>query len=263
LSATLLNLNQHLRLIGNTRRILWETASYPIVVALLALAVVAFFFTFLMPRFEEIYTDFNARLPALTVLVLAIGRDFPSVLTAVVVVVVLFMAIWRLLRRTHGGRVTRESLTLKVPLLGRIYRASIIAGFLRSVSTAIGTGISLPRAVRLSCEATGSPLLLEDGRRLAGELERGESAFNAVRSALVIPPLFGYCVQAAASRADLPAALAKLAHAYEARAFHVQSLLRAFVLPFFIILLGGFLGLAIIGVFLPLVSLVDSVSGGM
>ena len=77
----------------------------------------------------------------------------------------------------------------------------------------------------------------------------------------MIPPLFGYCVQVATGRDELPIALEKLANSYANRAIHGQSLLRVYLVPALIILLGLLLSIGIIGLFLPLVTLINAVSG--
>ena len=262
LASTLLNLNQHLRLTGNTRRIIWETASYPLTVLALALAIVCLMFMFVIPQFASIYRDFDTQLPAITEAVLHMVYDFPQIVTLLIVVVVGAVLVWHVLRLSKRGRSLREKCVFSLPIVGQIYRSSLIARFLRAVSTSIATGIALPEALRLGAGATGSTTLIDDAEFLAGEVERGESVFVANQSARTIPPLFGFCVQTAVSRNALPEALAKLAHAYEQRAVHNQSMMRTLLFPLIIVALGGFVGLVIIALFLPLVSLIQCMSGG-
>ena len=131
---------------------------------------------------------------------------------------------------------------------------------MRAVSTAVATGIPLPEAVRLGAGATGSVLLSRDAEYLASEVEAGQSVFVANQSARLIPALFGFVVQVASSREALPQAIAQLAGSYENRAAHSHNMLRSFLFPLTVIVLGGVIGFIIIGMFLPLVTLINSVS---
>ena len=107
-----------------------------------------------------------------------------------------------------------------------------------------------------------SPLLrTPDAERLAEKVEQGESVFVANRSARVIPQLFGFCVEVAIGRDALPSAIAKLSRSYENRAVHMQSMLQVLLFPVLIIVLGLFLLFGITSMFLPLVNLINSVSG--
>ncbi|HEY3246329.1 MAG TPA: type II secretion system F family protein [Phycisphaerae bacterium] len=260
LSATLLNLNQHLRLAGNTRRIIWETAAYPILVGIVALTVVSVFFGFVVPQFKDIFLDFNTQLPVMTQMLLDIADHYVQILAALITLILMLMLIWRLLRAGAHGRALRESIVLNVPVVGPVYRSSLLARFLHSVASAVASGIALPRAIRLGSSATGSGLLTSDAEHLASEVERGESIFAANQSTRLIPSLFGFCVQTALGRDALPSALGKLARAYEERAAYAQGRLRAVLFPVFILVLGGLVGTGIVGLFLPLIALINSVS---
>lgn len=262
LATTLLNLNQHLQLIHNTRRLIWEAVSYPLLVFALAVGIMSAFLGMIVPQFKEIFADFGTSLPLLTIFIIELSQHFWTILSVGAAIVFALAAIWHALRCSSGGQAWRERLISRIPMLGRMHRASLVARFLRAVATAVATGIPLPQAMRLSAAATGSELLSRDAERLADEVEQGESIFTANQSAEVIPPLFGYCVQVATGREALPEAMGKLARAYENRAFHAQEMLRVLLLPFAILVVGGVLAIGIISVFLPLVSLVNCVSGG-
>jgi len=262
LPATLLNLNQHLRLTGTTRRMLWELVSYPVLVLVIAVAISSVFFGFMVPHFKDIFKDFGTALPGLTVLILEISDRFWVILIILAAVLAGLTLIWRMLRFSAAGLAWRESILLGLPVVGRVYRASVVARFLRAVATSVATGIPLPQAMRLGSGATGSTLLTQDAERLAGEVEQGRSIFVANQSARLIPPLFGFCVQVAAGRDALPVAVGQLARSYENRAVHTQAMLRVLLFPALIILVGAFLGIGIVAMFLPLVTLINAVSGG-
>jgi type II secretory pathway component PulF len=263
LPAVLLNLNQHLQAANTTRRVIWEAISYPLVVGVLGLALVTFFFMVVVPPFRSIFGDFQTNLPAMTILALKTSEHFVVVLIVLGALFGSLVLLWLMLRCTPSGRRLWESLVMLVPVLGGVHRASLIARFLRAVSVSVDTGIPLPRAIRISSEATGSTLLRHDAQHMAEGVEQGKPILEANRGTRIIPPLFGYCVQAAASRENLPAALAELARAYEDRVTHGQGLLRLLLLPFFILVIGGIMFFAILAMFLPLVTLINCVSGGV
>jgi type IV pilus assembly protein PilC len=266
LPATLLNLNQHLRVTGNTRRLLWEMASYPLLIALMALTLVSGFFLFIIPQFKEMYADFGAALPGATLLLMRLSdwfvQGYPPGWMVVWFTPLIIAILWHFLRYTRTGTTLRETILFRIPIIGRIHQASLVARFLRSAATALATGIPLPQAMRLSADATGSRLLSRDAEWLAGEVERGHSIFVANQTARIIPPLFGFCVQVAVGREALPSAIAKLSSSYENRALHNQAMLRVILFPGLIIFVGGMLGFIILSMFLPLISLINSISGG-
>ncbi len=261
LPATLMNLNQHLHFTATTRRLLWETLSYPLVVIVMALGIVTLFFGFLMPQFKEVFAEFDSELPALTQGLLLISDHVGAVGLVLLALIAAGVGFGFASRYFAGGRALREHVLDLIPVVGRVHRASLLARFCRSVATAVGSGLGLAESLRLGAGATGSPSLIRDAEHMAGQVERGHSALSAAETTPHIPALFGYCVQVSGMRGALPAALAKLAHAYESRARHVQTMLRILLMPITILLLGAIVGLGIAGMFLPLLSLIQSMTG--
>ncbi len=266
LPATLFNLNQHLRLQAETRRMLWDAAAYPLMVLGLSVALVALFMLFLVPQFKDIFVDFGASLPGSTLLLISTSEwltdGTPPGWAILLAIVGLLIAGCYMLRLTPGGRNLRESIQLSLPIMGRIVRSSLVARFSRAVATTVGAGVPLPQSIRLAAGATGSGRLMRDAEYVAGEVERGQSIYVACQSTQMIPALFGYSVQVARGREALPASLAQLARAFEHRAIHSQGMIRALLFPLMVLALGIIMGFMVSAMFLPLVHLVNAVSGG-
>ena len=261
LPGTLLNLSHHLRLIAETRRLVVETLAYPVIVLGLALGMICVIMILLVSQFEEIFDDFGTQLPMITLAFLALARHIPELLIGLAIVVVALIALWFMLRLSSYGRMVREKLILSIPALGSIIRNSIRARFLRAMAFSVKGGIPLPEALRLSADATASPTASDDAHRIAGRVEQGESVFNACQQASLIPPMFGYVVEVNTARDNLEEGLAQLSEAYESRAVHSQSLLRGWLAPLAVIGVGVVIGMCILALFLPFLSLIQSVSG--
>ena len=264
LSATLLNLSHHLRQMAETKRLMWEALAYPVVVLVLAVGLVCAVLMFLIPQFEMIFADFQSsgfyvQTPTLSTFIFDFARVLPSVfgwggLVILVIVVGLLAA-----RFSLDGRLLREQLLLNIPVLGRAIRDSLRARFLRAMGFSVGTGIPLPEAVRLAADAAASPNLRRDAETLAKRVEQGQKAYEACRNLVIVPPMFGYVVEVNEDRNNLEQGLIELSNSFEMRAGHGQNLLRAWIGPLAIVLVGGLIGLCILALFLPIVTMMQSV----
>lgn len=261
LPATLYNLNQHLRLVAETRRILWEALAYPLVVLVFALLIITGFSTLVIPHFVEIYNDWGAGLPAITVLLLNLSTAFPRLLVVTAAVTAIGVAVWIRLKHSGWGRRLREAVTMRIPVLGRQYTAAMMARFIRCADTGVTAGLALPEALRLAGDATGSPAMAFDAEQVATAIERGQGPLDATQLCRFIPRIFGYTLQTAIGRESLSHALTQLSRTYEGRARHLQEILQVFLLPTAVVVLGLLLVVAILALFLPLVTLVNSVAG--
>lgn len=262
LPETLLNLNTHLQLMADTRRLIWEAVSYPLTVLILGVLVLGAVCTFVLPSFRPIFQDFDVELPALTGGLMAMEDYYWPTVVAIVVVVAGVTLASRTLRFSEWGRRIREATLLRLPLVGRLYSASLLARFSQSAALCAASRMPLPDALRLAADATGSPTLGADADRLARAIEQGGSTMVVTESTGLIPRLFGYSLQAAGGTGGLPDVLQQLADGYSRRADHVRAVVRSVLAPGCIVVLGVFLGMCIIGLFLPLVSMVNAVSGG-
>jgi type II secretory pathway component PulF len=261
LTGTLLGLNQHLPLMRSTRRVLWETLTYPIFALLLALGIVSFFFEVIVPQFGNIFADFNTALPGVTIVLLDVAAVYPLVLLVGGVMIASLVIIWKLMRFSESGRRIRESILTAIPVVGRAVRLSLLARFVRSVSTCVQSGLPLPDAFRLAADATGSTQLSHQASRLALSIERGESLTSAARLCPWIPSLVTYTLDVAMTRNNVPEALRELSDAYFDRAVESHRFASILLIPILIIAVGLIVGYMVLGMFLPLVHLINSVSG--
>jgi type IV pilus assembly protein PilC len=124
----------------------------------------------------------------------------------------------------------------------------------------VNCGIPLPEAMRLSADATASPAMSRDAHRVAYGVEQGESVYKVCQRCALIPSMFGYVLEVNNDTGHLYNALTQLSKAYESRAVHCQSLLRGWLAPAAVIGVGLVIALLIVALFMPLVSLIQSVS---
>jgi len=259
LAGTLLNLSHHLRLVADTRRLLIEAISYPLTVLVVALTLLCLIFGFLVPQFKTIFEDFDARLPGLTEMVLTCSAFLPHVLIGVVALLLLVLACYLSTRVSTDCRLIFDGVLLRIPLLGPLLRDSLRARFLRAAAFSFGSGIPLPEALRLGADSVAHPAVSKDAEHLAGRVEQGASVFEASHALQLIPPGFAFAVDACTRQGNLPEVLTQLAGAYESRAVHSQSVMRTWIGPALVVGVGMLVGLCVVSMFMPLVSLIESV----
>lgn len=259
LSEMLTSLNRHLELAGHTRRIIFEAVSYPAVILVLASIIITFVFIYVIPQFQEILTEMvGGRLNPITTLMLGLARNIVPLWVGVGIVVALLVGGFVLLSASPGGRRFKESLLLRVPVIGRLYHHSVLSRMAEAMAMLVGAGCDMPECLRLSAAAAGSEKLLRDSERLAQQIEQGQNIMEAGHAARMLPRLFLYSAQLGAQRNELQDNLYSLGDMYADQAQAGQSRLQALLLPLMVIVVGGFLAFAILAMFLPIVQVVTS-----
>ncbi len=108
---------------------------YPALLVTMVLVMLVFLVTYVVPEFATLFENLNAQLPAITILMLAVGtraqRWAPYLAIASVVAIVLF---WRW-KSTDRGAERLDSIILKMPMLGDIWLKYQVANFSRMLSS--------------------------------------------------------------------------------------------------------------------------------
>ncbi|MCZ6817232.1 MAG: type II secretion system F family protein [Planctomycetota bacterium] len=274
LGSTLFNLNSHFSLMESARRLFWESALYPIIVLSLGFLLVTFFMKVVVPSFEDMLVEitgtatldlfFNPSrpngLPILTTLLFEISRHWSTIVGVFLGTVIVALLLLRVLRTFASGRALRESIISAVPGFGPVHNASLLARFSQAAALGVKAGHDLPAVLRLAAGATGNARLADDAENLARHIEAGGLPVESAVKTRTIPAVFGYVAHVAAARGQLALALAEMARNYQMLARHRLSMLRMFLLPLFVLLTAIVLCAAILALFAPLVSLINSLS---
>ena len=124
----------------------------------------------------------------------------------------------------------------------------------------VGAGCDIPEAMRLGAVTSGSEALTLESDLVAQQIERGANILEAGQGTRMLPRLFLYSVQLGAQRNELQDNLYSLGEMYADQARVGQSRLQTFLLPMMIITIGGIIACAILGVFLPMIQVISSLS---
>ena len=258
LNEMLTSLNRHLEMAQRTRRIVIEAVSYPLVVCIFSIIIAINLFIFVIPAFANVLGDMGdgARLPWLTQFVIDIGANIIPICIGLLAGIVLIFVVYSLLSVSDGGRRMKESFLLKVPSLGRLYHSSVMSRMSEAMALLVGAGCDMGQCFRLAAGSSGSEKLKLESEILAGQVDQGASLLEAGLVGRMIPKLFLYSVQLGAQRNELQDNLRSLSDMYTEQARCHQSRLQTFLMPSMVIMLGFFVGMVVLAMFLPIIKIV-------
>jgi len=263
LSEMLTSLNRHLELANQTRRIIIEAMGYPAVVLALSATVITGVFVFIIPQFGTILTEMTEGedLPALTRLFLGMATNVVPFWTAVALFIAAIILAFGMCSSFTAGRRLKESLFLKIPVIGRVYHASVLSRMAEAMAMMVAAGCDMPACLRLAAGSTGSEKLVLESEILASQVEQGANILEAGQFCRVIPRLFLYSIQLGTQRNELQDNLYSLGQMYAEQARFGQARLQAVLLPIMIIAVGAIVMLCILAMFLPMIKVISALSG--
>lgn len=259
LCEMLTSLNRHIEVSNQTQRIIFEALAYPAVVLTLIVVLMTFLFVFVVPKFSEVMQNMaGGRLPALTETIFAAPKYILPAWIAIVLIVVLFIGFRISFGLTPAGRRFKESMLLGIPVLGRVWHSGSMSRMAEAMAMLVSSGSNMPECLRLSAQSSGSEILSKEADVLASQIEQGQNILEAGLFVKMIPKLFLYSIQLGSQRNQLEDNLHSMSDMYSQQTRCVQARLQVLLLPFLIIVLGGIVMMTVLGMFLPMVSIITS-----
>jgi len=169
---------------------------------------------------------------------------------------------YKLVRKTGFGKAATDTVFAKVPVIGNLIRKTAIARFTRTLGTLISAGVPILEAITITRDTSGNYVYEKALTKVHDSIREGETFAVPLREAKVCDSLVVNMIDVGEETGDLDVMLMKIADNYDEEVdVAVQGLL-SLLEPLMVVVLGGIVGTIVLALFLPLVSMIESVSGG-
>ncbi|MEQ1862500.1 MAG: type II secretion system F family protein [Chthoniobacteraceae bacterium] len=240
--------------------------AYPVIVLIIAMLIMVFLLTFIVPKFEAIFKDMlgGKSLPPLTEAVIGASNLLKNNILWVVGGVVLIFVGYSVIARTVAGRRMLDQLMLKLPVFGDLTRKSSISRFSRTLGTLVTSGVPILQALNITRDTAGNMIVAEAVNKVHDAVKEGESIVAPLEASGVFPPMVISMVDVGEETGQLPEMLLKIAEVYDDEVDNAVEALTSMLEPIMIVFLALIVGTIVIALFLPLISIIQnlSTSGG-
>jgi type IV pilus assembly protein PilC len=235
---------------------------YPCVVITIAVAIVSMIMIVVIPKFKSIFSDFHAELPAVTQLLLTISNWFAQEYGWAYVLIgpVVFMLIIKLIRMSEGGKYAVDKVKLMIPILGGILGKTAIARFTRTLGTLISAGVPILDAINITKETCGNEVYTKALSKVHDAIREGESMADPLRATKVCDAIVVNMIDVGEETGDLDKMLIKVADNYDSDVDVLVGSLISIMEPVMVVVLGVIVGFIVIALFMPMVTLIESIS---
>lgn len=241
---------------------------YPAVVITVAVGIVSAIMVKVIPKFQEIFEDFEIQLPALTTWLINMSswmagtqpeQTIPGWVWVAVTPFLLFFLI-KLARRTEPGRALVDRIKLLLPLIGPLIRKSTVARFTRTLGTLISAGVPILEAITITRDTSGNYVFEKALTKVHDAIREGESFAGPLRETKVVDAIVVNMVDVGEETGDLDAMLLKVADNYDEEVDVAVSSLVSLLEPLMVLVLGGIVGTIVLALFMPMVAMIESLS---
>jgi general secretion pathway protein F len=234
--------------------------AYPIVLAVVAMAVVTALMIFVVPKVVEQFDTVGQQLPLLTQIVIAISSFMAGYwwLVLIIIVVVSFGSAQAL--RDPKLRLSFDRWLLRLPLLGRLIRDLHAAHMARTLSTMVASRMPLYEGLSLTTQTITNRALRVASDEIVEAIRGGGSLSAALKRSDVFPPLLVYLTASGEASGQLDTMLERAADYLEREFDNFTAAALSMLEPAIIVIMGSIVALIVLSIMLPILQL-ESLAG--
>jgi type IV pilus assembly protein PilC len=242
------------RLALTFRKKLISSLVYPVILVVGVIALISMLVTFVIPKFAQLFSDMDQKLPAMTQFTITVAltiKHFLPFFVAGLIVLYLLMRKWA---RTSGGAETLDRVKLNMPIVGSIWQRYQIALFSRMLSTLLSGGLPLVTGLETAGQSMSSRLIVNGITGATKRVREGQPLSQSLEETGVFPDLAVEMVEVGEATGALPAMLNSVAEFYEEDVQSALAAAMALIEPAILVVMGVVVGFILISLYLPIFS---------
>lgn len=243
------------RIAATFRKKLTSSLWYPALLMTALTVMLTFLITYVVPKFAELYHQFDAELPYVTKLMLGIGTTLQSYFYIVLPVLVgLIVVVLAWFRSEQGTRVI-DTVRFKLPIFGAIWMKYQIAMFSRTLSTLLAGGMPLVPSLETASSSINSRKISRNVEQAARRVREGGSLSASLEETQFFPDLAVEMIEVGESTGALPAMLNSVAEFYEEDVQNALTAAMQLIEPALLIIMASVVAFVLISLYLPIFNL--------
>jgi type IV pilus assembly protein PilC len=223
--------------------------TYPAIVSVMSILTVAVLAGFVLPRFKTFFASLNAKLPLPTRMLLAVTDFLTTWWWALVAGVLAIIVGITLALRTTAGRLARDRMALRLPIVGETIQYAMVERFTRILASMVGAGVPLVRSLKVSTDALHNLVYQRALATVGDAMLRGEGLARPLAATKLFPATASQMLRVGEETGSLDTQLAVTAEFYETELDYKIKRLTSLIEPAVIIVMGllvGFVAVALV-----------------
>lgn len=252
-------LAEHFEKAYRTRQKVTSAMAYPVVVGIIAIAVVIFLLWFVVPMFVDMFDSVGGQLPWLTRAVMAASGWIENYWYLLILIVSAIAVGYILVRNNPKGKYILDTILLKLPIFGSIAQKSSLAMMTRTLSSMFSSSVPILQALTMTERVVGNEVISKVIGESRVSMERGGSLTEPMLNHWAFPPLIPHMIAIGEETGSLDSMLGKVADFYEKEVEAATDRLKALIEPLMIVFLAAIVGTIVLAIMLPMFSMFEQI----
>jgi type IV pilus assembly protein PilC len=264
LDETLDRLSQFLESDLRLKQKIKAAMTYPVLVLAVAFIIVTGLVTLIVPKFIEIFKDFKVEMPMMTQILINVSKFMTSPQGAGMLLIGVPLSIFAFKKfiKTKFGKRLFDKYKLKMPVFGKLSHNIAVARFCRTLATLLTSGVPILQAMETVAQAIDNETFTDVIMAARARIREGDPIGEPLEKSKMFPPMVVQMISIGEETGALDQMLGKVADFYETEVEMALQSLAAALEPLLIVMLGVVVGFIVIALFMPLIAIVATLSGG-
>ena len=236
--------------------------TYPIIVLSISALVIGVILIFVIPVFEQMFSDLGGALPVPTQMVVNLSNFVKSYFLFIIGALVVTVFLFKKYYNTEKGRRIVDRLILKSPTFGPLLKKVAVSKLTRTLGTLLNSGVPILEALNVAAGTAGNKVVEEAIYNVRSSISEGRTIAQPLGESGIFPAMVVQMISVGETTGALDQMLNKIADFYDEEVETAVDALTSMIEPFMIVFLGGTVGSIIIAMYLPIFSMAGAMSGG-
>lgn len=242
------------------KRKIKSAMTYPLILAVLTVSVIVLLMVAVIPMFSDMLSSMGGDLPGITKVLVAVSNFMVKNIVPMLAFTILIIVAFTYWLKTDKGRLTFDGIKLKTVIVKNVVIKSITARFARSMSILLKSGIPIVNAMDIMKDLIGNRAVEQKFQDATHEIQEGKGIAGPMKRLNIFPPLLIHMIVVGESTGELDEMLGRTAGFFDEEVEEAIEKAVSLIEPAMIIAMAGIIGMIIVSVMLPMVSLMETMS---
>jgi type IV pilus assembly protein PilC len=249
------------KVIDTVRRRTISALIYPVILIVLALALVGLIVLSVVPAFTDFYESFQAELPLSTRIIVNVSNVMQAQFGLVVAVVAIGAALVAMWLKRPGLRARFDRTVLMLPWIGSAIRKFTTAQMARTLATLLGGGIPLVNSLEVTARSLGNRYMARELDAVTQKVREGQGLAASLAARGVVPDVALRMIEVGESTGALQDMLSSLADFYDEEVETTVGRFVTLIEPALLVIMGIVIAALVLALYMPLFRLTSVVGG--
>ena len=236
-----------------TKKTMISAMTYPVIVILIAICVVVFILTSIVPKFVDMYSANDAKIPALTQAIMSISNFLTQHYIILILIIGGIVGTFIFLfKHVQTFRKNTQIVMMHVPVLSKIIIYNEVYNFTKTFASLLNHGVFITDSMEILAKITNNEVYKELINRTIINLNKGANISDSFKGSWAFPVAAYEMIVTGESTGQLGLMMEKVANYYQTLHKNIVKQLQSLLEPMMIVFLAVIVGIILLSVMMPM-----------